>query len=143
MTTLSRHLLPFAVSTALVVAAARSGDETQAADQHTPVSYSVLIDSVPATAPFDLTAGQTVRVQIKFLNALNDDLDDVESEHFAGLTFTPTSLATAVRDPNHHYRFDVTPGSSGVGTLVVSFGHDELADETSFPAATVTVHPAP
>jgi hypothetical protein len=35
-----------------------------------------------------------VRVRIRFFNAASEDLDAVEGEHFAGLTFTPASLAT-------------------------------------------------
>jgi len=43
------------------------------------------------------------------------------------------------RVTDHNYQFDVTGGTPGTGTIVVSFGHDELADETTFPAADVTV----
>jgi hypothetical protein len=139
----TRHLLPLAACAGFAFAAACNSDETQGVDQHTPVSYTVLVDSVPTTPPFAFTAGHAVRVQIKFFNALNHDLDDVEASHFAGLTFTPTSLATVVRDPNHNYRFDVTPEQPGPGTLVVSFGHDAAADETSFPATVVSVAAAP
>ena len=144
MRTLSRHLLPLAASTTLVLATACGGDETQSpADDHTPVRYSVLIDNVEATPPFNLTAGDTVTVRFKFFNAADEDLDTVESSHFAGLTFTPTSLATVERDATHHFQFDVAPETAGNGSLVVSYGHDEQADETAFPAAVVIVHAAP
>jgi hypothetical protein len=105
------------------------------------VSYTVLINGNQVTAPYTLTEGVTVRVQLKFLNAASEDLDDVESQHFAGLTFTPASLATVTRVTDHHFQFDVTGGSEGSGTVQVGFGHDELADETTFPAANVTVNP--
>jgi hypothetical protein len=128
---------------ALVFAAGCSSNETTAVDDHTPVSYTVLVDSVPAEAPFVLTQGQTVRVQLKFVNAANEDLDDVEGTHFGGLTFTPASLATVERVAGHTYRFDVTGETPGTGTVEVSFGHDAQADETTFPAVAVTVQPAP
>ena len=38
-----------------------------------------------------------------------------------------------------HYRFDVTGNITGGGTLQVSYGHDEQADETSFDPVPVTV----
>ena len=83
-----------------------------------------------------------MRVRFKFLNAASDDLDDIESGHFAGLTFDPASLATVTPVADHHYQFDVTAGSPGNGTMQVSFGHDELADETTLTPAAVTVRPA-
>lgn len=141
MKTLLRRLLPLTAPATLVLAAGCGGDETQApADDHTPVRYSLLIDGVEATPPFNLTAGDTVNVRIKFFNAADEDLDAVESSHFAGLTFTPSSLAAAERDPTHHFQFEVAPDAPGNGSVVVSYGHDEQADETSFPAAVVIVH---
>jgi hypothetical protein len=129
-----------AASGGLTLFAACGSDETQApADDHTPVSYSVLINDVVTDPPFTLAQGQTVRIRLKFLNAAGDDLDDVEGEHFAGLTFEPTTLATAARLSDHHYQFDVTGGTAGTGTVQVGFGHDELADETSFTPVAVTV----
>jgi hypothetical protein len=127
----------------VILAAACGGDETAPpADDHTPVSYTVLIDDLPAVAPYTFTAGQTVRVRLKFLNAASEDLDDVEPSHFAGLTFNPASLATATRLADHHFQFDVAGGTEGSGTMQVGFGHDDLADETTFPAANVVVDPA-
>jgi hypothetical protein len=83
-----------------------------------------------------------VRVRVKFFNAAQEDLDDVESSHFGGITFNPASLATAVRLSDHHYQFDVTGGTASTGTLQVGYGHGELADETTFPPAEVTVSSA-
>jgi hypothetical protein len=139
--TLHRAMLPLSAAALLVFLPACGGDEPSGTgDDHTPVSYTVLVDSVEAVAPFTLEAGQAYRVQIKFVNAAGDDLDDVESEHFAGLTFNPASLASATRDADHHYRFNVIGGTVGTGTLQVSFGHDEAADETSFDPVAVTIH---
>lgn len=134
-----RHLLRLAAGAALTLAAGCGGDEVQATDDHTPVSYTVLVDGAPTTAPFALTQGRAVLVQLKFVNACNEDLDAVEGSHFGGLTFSPTSLATAARVAGHNYQFTVTGGTPGTGTVVVGFGHDAQADETSFPAAGVTV----
>ena len=100
-----------------------------------------LVDNVPVTAPYTFEDGQMVRVRIKFFNAAQEDLDDVESSHFGALTFEPTSLASVVRDTDHNYQFDVTGGTAGTGTLQVSYGHDEAADEHTFPAAAVSVTP--
>ena len=141
MPTLHRTLLRIAL--VVLVAAGCGSDETAPpAEDHTPVSYTVLINDNQVTAPYTFTDGQTVRVRLKFFNAAQEDLDDVESSHFGGITFNPASLATAVRLSDHHYQFDVTGGTAGTGTLQVSYGHDELADETTFPAADVTVSPA-
>jgi hypothetical protein len=143
MTLLRSLVLPAAGST-IMLAVACNSDETQAAEDHTPASYTVLIDSVPTSPPFSFTQGQTVTVQLKFLNAANEDLDDVEAEHFGGLTFDPTPLATVARVAGHNYRFLVTGGTPGTGTVQVSFGHDALANQTTFPpVAATTVQPAP
>jgi len=74
--------------------AACGGDETAPpAEDHVPISYRVLVNDNEVTPPFTFTAGQTVRVRLKSLNAASEDLDDIESTHFAGLTFEPGSLA--------------------------------------------------
>jgi hypothetical protein len=125
---------------ALIGLTACGGNET-APDDHTPVTYNLEIDGVPVSAPYTFPSGSTVRVRIKFFNAAQEDLDAVEAEHFGGLTFSPTSRATAVRLADHHYQFDVTGGVPGSGSVIVSFGHDDLADEVSFPAANITVTP--
>src|SRR3954464_15962939 len=80
---------------ALFLAAACGSDETAPVEDHTPASYNLILTHVPQTTPYVLTAGETARVQIKFFNAAGDDLDDVEAEHFGGLTFSPTSLVSA------------------------------------------------
>jgi hypothetical protein len=136
------RLTPATLSVAMVTAC--GSDETQAAPDHTPVTYNVLVNDVAVSAPYTFTAGQTVRVRLKFFNAAQEDLDDVEAEHFGGLTFNPvSSLATVARVTDHNYQFDVTGGTAGTGTLRVGFGHDEVADEVAFDPAPVTVMPAP
>jgi hypothetical protein len=126
-------------ATLLGFAAACGGDETQSNDAHTPVSYTISIDGAPASAPYHFTAGETVLVRIEFLNQAGESLDDVESSHFAGIVIQPNTLATAVRRADHHFQFDVTGGTQGTGTLIVGYGHEDTADEVSFPEAPVTV----
>lgn len=134
-----RQVFPFCAAGALTLLSGCGGDETQPNEDHTPVSYSVLIDDVPVTAPYTLQDGETVRVRIKFFDQAEEDLTEVESGHFALLTFNPAMLATAVRQADHHFQFDVTSGTPGTGTVTVSYGHDDAADEVSFPAAPISV----
>jgi hypothetical protein len=126
--------------TALLVTAC-SDNEAPPAEDHKPTTYSIQINDVPVSAPYSFVAGQTVRVRIKFFNAAQEDLDEVEDSHFGGLTFEPASLATVVRVPDHNYQFDVTGATPGTGTLQVGYGHEDDADEYILPAAAVTVTP--
>jgi hypothetical protein len=122
---------------ALVVAC--GGDETQPSEDHTPVSYTIFADGSPVSSPYSLELGQTVLVRIEFQNAAGESLNDVESSHFAGLTFDPATLATAVRRADHHFQFDVTGESAGTGTVTVSYGHSADADEVTLPSEQVEV----
>jgi hypothetical protein len=133
-----RSLLPVAVLAAAAIAC--SDNEAPPTEDHTPVSYTIQVNGSPVSEPYTFGSG-TVRVRIKFFNAAQEDLDEVESSHFAGLTFEPASRATAVRLADHHYQFDVTGGAPGAGTLQVSYGHDEQADEVTFEPAAITVSP--
>jgi hypothetical protein len=131
---------------ALLVALASGcgSDETNGpGDDHTPATYRLLVDGNELSQPYTFVSGETVRVQIKFANAAGEDLDDVEAEHFGLLTFDPATLATIVPVTDHHFQFDVTGGTAGSGTVVVSFGHDEEADEKAFDPATVSVVAGP
>jgi hypothetical protein len=143
VTTVRSTLLRLAACAALPLAVACGGDETQATEDHTPASYTILVDGTEASLPLTLTAGQTVRVRLKFVNAEDEDLDDVEAEHFGGLTFEPASLAAVARVTDHNYQFDVTGGTPGTGTVQVSYGHDEAADEHTFEPVAATVIAAP
>jgi hypothetical protein len=136
--TLPRNLIYLVPAAIVAVAAACGGDEA-APEDHTPIEYNILVNGTAVSAPYTFVAGETARVQIKFFNAAQHDLDDVEAEHFGGLSFNPTSLATAARVSGHNFQFDVTGGTAGTGTLQVSFGHDNLANEVTFPSASVTV----
>jgi hypothetical protein len=125
---------------ALALAVACGADETQPTNaDHTPEFYTISVNGNLVSPPYTLQQGQTVLVRINFLNKESQNLDDVESSHFAGLTFQPSTLASAVRRADHHFQFDVTGETEGSGTMTVGFGHDDAADETTFPAAAVTV----
>jgi hypothetical protein len=128
-----------ALSVAIVTGC--GSDESLPTEDHTAVTYNVLVNDLETTAPYTFAAGQTVRVRLKFFNTAQDDLDDVEAEHFGGLTFDPASRATLTRVTGHNYQFDVTGGTPGGGTLQVSYGHDETADEVTFNPEPVTVAP--
>jgi hypothetical protein len=116
-----------------------SDNESPPLPDHTPKTYSLEVGGVPVTPPLTLFTGQTVRVRIRFFNAAGEDLDEVESEHFGGLTFSPASLAAATRLAANHYQFDVAVGDPGTGTLTVRFGHEESADEFDFDPVSLTV----
>ena len=136
---LRMFLAPAALAGILV---ACGDDETNPSQDHTPVNYDILIDGQAASAPYTFVEGETVRLQIKFFNQANEDLDDVEGDHFGGVTFNPSSLASVSRVSGHNYQFDVTGGTQGSGTLQVRFGHADPPDEVTFPGETVTVNPA-
>jgi hypothetical protein len=143
VTTIRSTLLRLAACMALPLAVACGGDETQATEDHTPVTYTIFVDGVETAPSLTLTAGQAVRVRLKFFNAADEDLDDVEAEHFGGLTFDPAPLASVARASDHNFQFDVTGGTPGTGTVQVSYGHDEGADEHTFKLVAVTVMAAP
>ena len=123
----------------LALVAACGGDETQPTEDHTPTSYTISVENIPVTAPYSFPLGQTVLVRIEFTNAAGEILDDVESSHFAALTFQPGSLASAERRADHHFQFEVTGDAEGTGTMMVGFGHDDSADEETFSPAPVTI----
>jgi hypothetical protein len=127
--------------TAFLAVACGDNEAPPDAEDHEPTSYGMLINDVPANPPYTFTSGETVRVRLTFRNRAQEDLDEVEDSHFAGLTFEPGSRATVVRVAEHNYQFDVTGASAGTGTLQVSYGHDAAADEHIFPEEVVTVNP--
>jgi hypothetical protein len=143
VTTVRNTLLRLAACAALPLAVACDSNETQPNEDHTPVTYTIFVDGVETAPPLTLAGGQTVRVRLKFFNAADEDLDDVESGHFGGLTFEPASLATVARVSDHHYQFDVTGGTPGSGTVQVGYGHGEDADEHTFEPVAATVLAAP
>jgi hypothetical protein len=140
VTTFTRPIFPAISLTLLAAAAACGGDQTAPVEDHTPTTYNVLFNEIAATSPYSFLVGQTVRLRLKFFNAAGEDLDNVEAELFANLTFNPADLVTVARVPGHNFQFEVTGANAGTGTMVVTFGHDSLADQTSFPSQPVNVH---
>jgi hypothetical protein len=143
VTTVRSTLLRLAACAALPLAVACGGDEAQSTEDHTPVTYTIFVDGVETAPPLTLAGGQAVRVRLKFFNAADEDLDDVEAEHFGGLTFEPASLAGVARVADHNYQFDVTGSTPGTGTVQVRYGHDEEADEHTFDPVAATVIAGP
>src|SRR5215210_3447112 len=124
----------------LALVAACGGDETQPTNaDHIPELYTISVDGTLANPPYIFPVGQTVVVRINFLNKEGENLDDVEASHFAGLTFQPSTLASAERRADHHFQFDVTGEAEGTGTMMVGFGHDDSADEETFSPAPMTL----
>ncbi len=126
---LLRLLFPVAAFGALVTGC---GSTETAADDHDPASYKLMANGTEMTQPYTIAWNQTTRIRVKFYNAAGEDLDDVESEHFGALEFTPSALAAATRLADHHFQFDVVAGTEGTGTVTVRFGHDEETDEVAF-----------
>jgi hypothetical protein len=93
---------------------------------------SVGTDTMPDDT-LRIPAGQTVTVHCTFFNSMDDNLDDVESEHYSLLTFDPAGLGTATPDAAHHFTHSVVvQGTAGdTGHVAIGFGHDALADEHS------------
>jgi hypothetical protein len=141
--TIATHkpFVPFLfVLLALATGCGGGSDSTAPAADHTPTTYSLIVNGIPKTAPYTLTTKQQVTVQIKFFNAAGEDLDAVEAEHFGGLTLNPDGLGTVTRVTDHHYQFIVVASPTPVsGTLTVRFGHDESANEVSFDPAPLGV----
>ena len=133
----ARRLLPF-----VAIAALACTNTEEPAEDHVPATFRVLVNGVEVSQPYTFIHGTTVRVQLKFFNAASEDLDDVEASHFAGLTFTPTSIATIAPVTDHHFQFDLTPVVPGSGTVTIGYGHDTKADEHSFPNLPVVIQVA-
>jgi hypothetical protein len=106
----------------------------------TPVDAQFVVGGAAATAELTLAAGQTVRVEIEYLDADGAHIHDLEAGHFASLTFSPAGLATVAAVSGEPFMFDVTAqATAGTGTVTVGYGHDAAADEDSFGPFTVTV----
>ena len=109
------------------------------AEDHDPTTFTITVNNVVMTDDtIRLTLDATDTVHFTFYNAANDNLDDVEGQHYSLLTFSPATGITEVVDPAHHYRSAVTVtgiASGTAGDVTLGFGHDALADEHSFPLA--------
>jgi hypothetical protein len=135
---MSRSLLFSALGVcAILSSACDDSKEPVAAEDHSPVRVTFAVNGAAMTTDtLFLPAGQTVTVRATFYNAADDNLDDVETEHFSLLTFIPAGLATATIDAAHHYTHTVqVQGAAGtVGDVDIGYGHDALADEHTLTA---------
>ena len=124
----------------LALGACNSDEAAAPAHTHTPASARLFVNDVDETANLTLAADASTRVVVKFYAADGDVITGIEADHFASLTFTPGTLATAVEDAAAHFEFDVTgQAAPGTGTVVVGWGHDAAADDLSFGPFDVTV----
>lgn len=131
-------LLPVAVL-ALVLGGCNS-DEAAAPANHTPASAKLFVNDVDMTANLVLPAGAVTQVEVRYYAMDGDPILGIEAQHFAGLTFTPDTLATPAAVVDQHFFFDVTAQAApGTGTVMVGYGHDVAADELSFGPFPVTV----
>jgi hypothetical protein len=127
---------------ALAVAGCSDSNETPPEEGHTPASAALVVNGNPVAEgdPVVLVAGTTVPVEVKFYHDDGDEITGIETDHFARLTFTPSTLATSADVPNQHFHKIVTANSDiGSGSVTVGYGHDEAADELSFGPFTLTV----
>jgi len=111
-----------------------------AAEDHTPASARLFTTTGEITSNVVLTPGVTTRIEVRFYHDDGDQITDIEAEHYASLTFSPSTLAAVTAVSGHHFQFDVTPVASGAtGTVSVGYGHDSAADELSFGPFSVSV----
>jgi hypothetical protein len=106
----------------------------------TPVGAQFVVGGAAATPGITIAAGQTVRVEVEFVDADGDHIHGLEDGHFTSLTFSPAALATVAAVAGEPFMFDVTAqGTAGTGSVMVGYGHDAAADEDAFGPYTVTV----
>jgi hypothetical protein len=116
------------------------GDESGPEEGHTPASAKLFIEGVDVTNGLTLTAGQTVRAEVKFYSDEGDEITGIEEEHFSALTFTPVGLVTTADVEGEHFQKDLTAqGTVGTGQYTIGYGHDVDADELTFGPHDVTV----
>jgi len=138
MTRLASH----ALSTLLIALtlAACGNDESGPEETHTPVDAALYVGDLDVSAGLVLPAGETVRVEVRFLDDEGDVITGIEDDHHTKLTFTPAALATTASVDGLNFQKDVTTqGDFGTGTVTVGYGHDEDADELEFGLYPVSV----
>ena len=124
----------------LVITACTDSNETPPEESHTPASAALVVDGTAAGDPILLIAGTAQAVEVKFYHDDGDEITDIEADHFARITFSPTTLATVADVPNQHFHKTVTGGAElGSGTVTIGYGHDEAADQLTFGPFAVTV----
>jgi hypothetical protein len=120
--------------------AACGNNEPPPEEGHTPVDAALFVGGVDVSAGLILPAGETVRVEVRFLNDQGDVITGIEADHQTRLTFTPAALATTASVDGLNFQKDVTAQADlGIGSVMVGYGHDEAADELEFGPIDVTV----
>ncbi len=128
----------------VLLAAACSSDESSAPHGHTPHTVKVFDGASELTEPVQLTAGQTVRVEVKFYDDEGGELVGLDADHVADVAFTPAGLASVAAVAGEPFQFDVTAqGTPGSGTFTVGWGHDDPTDLVFGPFDVDVVAPAP
>jgi hypothetical protein len=137
--TRAAHRWTAVLLTALALAAC-GGDETEPDEGHTPEDAALFVNGTEVTDGLVIPAGETIRVEVRFLDHDGEVIAGIESDHHAGLTFIPTTLAAVASVADLNFQKDVTGQSTaGAGTVTVGYGHDEAADELSFGPIPVSV----
>ena len=132
----------------LFTLAACSDDEAAPSGHGTPVSTK-LFDVATGSelpAPYQLPAGATTRVEVRFYDADGGLLNaELEASHFTSVTFTPAEFATVADVEGQKFQRDVTVTAAAGATaaLAVGYGHDAAADEESFGPYDVVAAAAP
>jgi len=133
---------------ALFTLAACSDDEAAPSGHGSPVSTKLfdVATNTELPAPYQLPAGTTTRVEVRFYDADGGLLNaELEAGHFTSLTFTPAEFATVADVEGQKFQRDVsvTAAAGATGTLAVGYGHDAAADEQSFGPYDVVAAAAP
>lgn len=120
---------------AVLVAACGSSSEP-AAEDHVPAHFEIAVNgAMMVDDTIRLHAGAVDTVRFTFYNAADEDLIVHEGEHYSGLVFPGGVNASAATDSAAHYSQIVTNAEAAgvVGVATVGYGHDAMADESSFP----------
>jgi hypothetical protein len=130
--------LPFVL---LLAAVAGTGCDTEEIMGHgTPVGAQFVVGGAAAAAGITISPGQTIRIEVEFVDGNGDHLNDLEDGHYASLTFSPPSLATVALVTGEPFAFDVTAQlTAGSGFVEVGYGHSPAANESEFGPYTVSV----
>ena len=124
----------------LATTACSDSTETPPEETHTPASAALGVDGVLGSDNFLFLVGAAVPVEVKFYNDEGTEIIGIDDDHFATITFAPSTLATVADVAGEHFHKTVTGGAEiGSGTLTIGYGHDEAADELSFGPFTVSV----
>ena len=104
---------------------------------HGAVADAILVDETGAelTQPIVLTAGETMRVEVVFLDEHGAEVHGLLPGHDSSLEFTPATIATATADFDGGFFFDVeVTGTAGdEGAVGLGYGHDGHIEQVFGP----------